>query len=111
MVDQNSTASVQALLNKEDSSAWLIQGGEAFFIAALLLTIVFVVIKAIRMKKDGISFDNKEQASIELKYAKRVTNKSTAIVVEWKDSEYLFVESANGVELIDKVPNQEKQES
>ncbi|MEY8195198.1 MAG: hypothetical protein RPR28_10140 [Cycloclasticus sp.] len=94
---------VSGLLVKDSGSTWLFQGLEAIFVGILILTVVFGVIFILRKKlSHNIDVDRRSKYLIDVVYAKKISRKSHAMVINWQGSEYLVLENNQQLTVVDK---------
>lgn len=102
---------VQDLILKEETSAVMMQGIESILLAIVLLSVLYIAIKYVFSRINQNASSVTERSTLKVVEAKRLTRKSTALVVEWHAKQYLLVESSQGVTLIDEAEQALKQES
>lgn len=102
---------VQDLIVKEGGDSLMMQGIESLVLAIVILGVLVVVINFLLKRSGKGGFVSAEQDPIKVVYAKKVSRKTTALVIDWQGKEYLVLEAGQGVTLVDQSEQVKKQES
>ena len=100
---QDLTPLVSDLIVKESDTLWFSQGLEALLIAVLILAVVFSVLYVL-VKKSPINklTEQATNTNIKILSSQKITRSTSAVVIRWRDSEYLLVEKSQSVKVVDK---------